>query len=167
LRQPMRICPTCERKRRWGRWQRASTHRLEMRSERIELRRSIRFDVRRYFWYIGSSSDQGGVRVKKSFSLARASSQVMPCFRSSELGCFTQYQLFSSVSCSLRIRGSQLSSSPRGILAVRSQIQCTGKGEMGHLSGLVSTPEMGQHIVRWARRNTHRPCVFPPGRASW
>ena len=52
---------------------------------------------------------------KKSCSLCLACDHVMPSLMSLELGCLTQYQLFSSVSFSFRMKGSQFVSSPVGI----------------------------------------------------
>lgn len=63
---------------------------------------------------------------KKLSSSERASAHDMPCFRALELGCFTQYQLLARGSYSLRMKRSQLSSSPAGIR-----------------SGLVRTPNIG------------------------
>jgi hypothetical protein len=57
--------------------------------ERIELSRLIKLDVRKYFWYKGPSSDHGAAR-EKSFSRARASSQVTPYFKTCEIGCLTR-----------------------------------------------------------------------------
>jgi hypothetical protein len=65
-----------------------------MRSERMLLNLMTKLGVRRYLWYIGSRSFQGEVLEKNSFSLARASDQVMPFFRSVGDGCLTQNQLF-------------------------------------------------------------------------
>lgn len=84
---------------------------------------STRFAIRRCFWYKASNSLQGAVPEKKSFSFCLASSHVVICFNSCELGCLTQNQPFSNSSLSLRIKGSQLDSSP-----------------VGMRSGLVKTP---------------------------
>lgn len=108
-------------------------YRLDMRSDRIELSRSVKLLVRRYFWYVDSSSDHGGVIKKNSFSWVRASFQEIPWVNAFEFGCLTQYQLFSNGSTSFLIKRSHRSSSPGGMR-----------------SGLVSTPEDlgGQISVR-------------------
>jgi hypothetical protein len=95
------------------------------------LNLTTKLDVRRYLWYIGSRSFQGEVLEKNSFSLARASDQVMPFFRSVGDGCLTQNQLFSKGSSSFRISLIQRGSSPGSIR-----------------SGLVRTPERVSHQVQ-------------------
>jgi hypothetical protein len=107
---------------------RERSHLFAIRSERILLSLMTKFDVRRYLWCIGSSSFQGMVLEKNSFSLARASDQVIPFFRSIGDGCLTQNQLFSRDSSSFRINLIQRSSSPGSIR-----------------SGLVRTPERVSH----------------------
>ena len=91
------------------------SHLLEIKSDKMELSRSTRLDVFKYFWYMGSNSDHGSVIAKKSRSLRRASSQVMPYLISLELGYLTQYQLLSRGSFSLRMKGSHADSSPVGM----------------------------------------------------
>ena len=88
---------------------------FEIKSDKMELNLSTRLEVFKYFWYTASSSDHGGVIEKKSCSLCLAWDHVMPSLMSLELGCLTQYQLFSKVSFSFRMKGIQFVSSPVGI----------------------------------------------------
>lgn len=53
--------------------------------------------------------------VKKSFSSARASAQVIPVLRSLDPGCLTVNQPFARGSASFRMKRNQDSSSPGGI----------------------------------------------------
>jgi len=125
------------------------TNLFVIRSDRTLLSRSTRLPVRRYFWYIPSRSHQGAFDEKKSFSIWRACDHVMFSLRSADEGCLTQNQLFSSGSFSLRMKGSQLDSSPVGIR-----------------SGLVRTP-MARHqqiLIRLNIENSNKPIVrFPSG----
>lgn len=95
----------------WHWWK----YRFVIRSERTELRRPTRFEVRKCFWYVGSSSHHGAVIEKNAFSFSRASCQVQFCFKSFELGCLTQYQLLSRGSLEFLMNFSHSSSSPCGI----------------------------------------------------
>jgi len=111
------------------------TNLFVIRSDRTLLSRSTRLPVRRYFWYIPSRLHQGAFDEKKSFSIFRAWDQLMPALRSADEGCLTQNQLFSSDSFSLRIKGSQLDSSPVGIR-----------------SGLVRTPTAEKMNNKWSSK---------------
>jgi hypothetical protein len=128
-------------------WERR-TDRFAIRSDRTELNRSVRFEVRRYFWYIASNEFHGRA-AKKLSSSCRASSQVIPFFSAVPSGCLTQYlynhlqfnvqgdvqnryQLLTRGSISFRMSPSQLSSSPGGMR-----------------SGFVRTP----NIACWSKVN--------------
>jgi hypothetical protein len=73
------------------------THRRLMRSDRIWLSDSVRLWVPKR-WRYPVSEDQGGVIEKKSLSILRAPSQVIPSFRSLVDGCLTANHPF--VRCS-------------------------------------------------------------------
>ena len=107
-----------------------------IKSDNTLLSRSTRLPVRRYFWYIPLRSHQGAFDEKKSFSIWRACDHVMFALSSADEGCLTQNQLFSSASFSLRIKGSQLDSSPVGIR-----------------SGLVKTPIVERTSARHNKLN--------------
>ena len=81
----------------------------------MELSLSTRFPVRRYLWYIESSSDHAAADAKYSSSLFRACAQVIPALIWEEPGCLTQNHPFSRGSFSLRIREIQFCSSPAGM----------------------------------------------------
>jgi len=123
-----------------------------IKSESMLLRRSTRFWVRRYFWYMLSKSHQGDLVEKKSFSDCLACFQVIFDFRSLEDGCLTQNQLFSSDSFSFRINGSQFISSP-----------------MGMRSGFVKTPtriRVGK-LILILKNHAHRSFFCPQDHIPW
>ena len=126
--------------------QRDRTHLRLIRSERILLNDSVKFCVPNLFWQYVSALDHGAVLVKKSFSRARASAQVIPVLRSLDPGCLTVNHPFASGSASFRMKRNQLSSSPVGIR-----------------SGLVKTP-VTVHLTSPKKAEANLPIVrFPSG----
>lgn len=130
-----------------------------MRSDKISLNRSTRFAVRRYFWYVLSRSDHGGVKEKKLFSCSLACNQVTPFFRSVEEGCLTQYQLFSKGSLSFKTNDIHLDSSPA---AIRSGFVNTPSIVGGQLQTAVLEAKMLLPIVRCPSGSCNLANVWAP-----
>lgn len=89
---------------------------------------SVSCVVLKNFWYCASRDDHGCVEVNHSFSRRRASKYVIPFLTSCEEGCFTQYQLLTRGSVSLRRILTHAGSSPGGIRSgfVRTPVKIVG-----------------------------------------